>query len=175
MKNVSFKTAIIIIIVELILNASCTQHTSEKSIDELFLEGDEISDLIHPNLRNTSWWFFALQDTSYSRDWILYEGLGIEGKSYSEVEQLYGKPDETKKYKLRYGCYKPDFPDIAPVYLKLHDRPYTAILHCIWNNVDTFRTREVYFERKCFEYETLWGYQYNPAQVVVDNKIDTSK
>lgn len=159
MKRLIFTIIIFFLLIQ--LNCTFNPRNLNHELDDLIFDGDKMNESVDCNIPNSDWWYFALQDTSYSKDWILYENMGIRGKTYSEVIGLFGNPDSQKNYILKNGYDDNRNPDILPIYLNVYDNPRADILHCIWNNVDTFRVREIYFINKYGRYFSLWGFQYN--------------
>lgn len=145
-----------------------------KQKDNIKTEKDiDIWEQIYSYSENGLLWYNALNDPDtiiHSLDFITYHGLKIKNLSYEQIIEKYGEPNHTKIRIYKYGLdEKGRIGSInEAVYSLIYDLPKTEIKHCVWNNVDTTRTLNIYFLKKNGKWETIFGYQINHETIMIE-------
>lgn len=145
-----------------------------KREDNIKTEKDiDIWEQIYSYSENGLLWYNVLNDPDtiiHTLDFIYYNGLKIKNLSYEQIIEKYGEPNHSNIQIYKYGLdEKGRIGSINDaVYSLIWNLPKTEIKHCVWDNVDTIRTLDIYFLKKNGKWKTIFGYQINHETIMIE-------
>lgn len=108
-------------------------------------------------MREYSWLGLGDSGTMYSSDLTIYKGLGIQGKSFKEIEKIYGTPWKIRYDTLYHGIsIKRGAPLL--IYPLTYQRDSVPILFSRWY-FENDLSMTIYFETQGDSATAIYGYQ----------------